>query len=210
MRRFRPTRRPLMPERTLPHLFEESVAAFPGNVLIWEKTGPTLRADDVRRTCGPSSAASPPVFWASGSAQGDRAALISEGRRDWIVAELGILYARARSTCPYRSRWTSSDDLKFRLAHSGCRMAVVSEVPTGEGPPGQERPARSGPDGRPGRYRVPGQRRDRGGRGPPAEATNSSRPGPRSSRPPGLPSGRAIPPTSAIPRARRPTPRASS
>ncbi len=28
-----------MPERTLPRLFEESVKAYPGNVLIWEKAG---------------------------------------------------------------------------------------------------------------------------------------------------------------------------
>ena len=29
-----------MSERTLPRLFEESVDAYPANVLIWEKRGP--------------------------------------------------------------------------------------------------------------------------------------------------------------------------
>ena len=48
-----------MSERTLPALFEESVRAFPENVLIWEKTGRPVRADHLSRACSRSSIGSP-------------------------------------------------------------------------------------------------------------------------------------------------------
>ena len=77
-----------MPERTLPRLFEESVKAYPGNVLIWEKAGeryaPTSYAQ--MRDLVHAFAAG---LMSLGLRRGDRAALISEGRRDWIVSELG-------------------------------------------------------------------------------------------------------------------------
>ena len=41
------------------------------------------------------------------------------------MSELGILRS-GRSTCPISVKIEELTDLKFRLAHSGCRMAVVS------------------------------------------------------------------------------------
>ena len=119
-----------MPERTLPALFEESVRAFPGNTLIWEKTGdryePTTFAamrELVRRFAA--------GLMSLGLTRGDRAALISEGRRDWIAAELGILSAGAVNV-PVSVKVDELGDLKFRLAHSGCRFAVVSKSQLGK------------------------------------------------------------------------------
>jgi long-chain acyl-CoA synthetase len=113
-----------MPERTLPALFEESVKAYPDNVLVWEKTGsryePTTYAgmrDLVHRFAA--------GLLSLGLGKGDRAALIAEGRRDWIVSELGILFAGAVNV-PISVKIEELNELKFRLAHSGCRMAVVS------------------------------------------------------------------------------------
>ena len=113
-----------MPERTLPDLFEESVTAYPDNVLIWEKTGaryePTTFAEMrelVRRFAA--------GLLSLGLGKGDRVALISEGRKDWIVSELGILFTGAVNV-PISVKIEELDDLKFRLAHSGCRMAIVS------------------------------------------------------------------------------------
>ena len=60
-----------------------------------------------------------------GLGRGDRAALISEGRREWIVSELGILYTGAVNV-PISVKVDELGDLKFRLAHSGCRLAIVS------------------------------------------------------------------------------------
>jgi long-chain acyl-CoA synthetase len=119
-----------MPERTLPGLFEESVSAYPQNVLIWEKAGsryePTTYAE--MRTLVHRFAAG---LLSLGLGKGDRAALISEGRRDWIVSELGILYAGAINV-PISVRVDELGDLKFRLAHSGCRLAVVSRSQLGK------------------------------------------------------------------------------
>jgi long-chain acyl-CoA synthetase len=115
-----------MPERTLPGLFEESVRAYPANVLIWEKRGgaryePTSYAE--MRALVHTFAAG---LLALGLGPGDRAALIAEGRRDWVAAELGILTVGAIDV-PVSIKVEELSDLKFRLAHSGCRLAVVSK-----------------------------------------------------------------------------------
>ena len=60
-----------------------------------------------------------------GLKKGDRAALISEGRNDWVASELGILFAGAVNV-PISVRVDELSDLKFRLAHAGCRMVIVS------------------------------------------------------------------------------------
>ena len=60
-----------------------------------------------------------------GLEKGDRVALISEGRNDWVMAELGILYCGAVNV-PVSVKIDELDDLKFRLLHAGCRMAIVS------------------------------------------------------------------------------------
>jgi long-chain acyl-CoA synthetase len=60
-----------------------------------------------------------------GIRKGDRAALLSEGRNDWIVAELGILFAGAINV-PLSVKLEEAAELKFRLAHSGCETAIVS------------------------------------------------------------------------------------
>jgi long-chain acyl-CoA synthetase len=113
-----------MTERTLPALFEESVLAYPGNVLIWEKSGgryePTTYAG-----LQPLVHRFAAGLMSLGLAKGDRAALISEGRKDWIVSELGILFAGGINV-PISVRVDELGDLKFRLSHSGCRLAVVS------------------------------------------------------------------------------------
>ena len=114
-----------MPERTLPALFEDSVKAHPDNVLIWEKEGPRYEPTTY-------SGMRPLVhrFAAGlmdmGLAKGDRAALISEGRRDWVMSELGILFIGAINV-PISVKIDELGDLKFRLAHSGCRVAIVSK-----------------------------------------------------------------------------------
>jgi long-chain acyl-CoA synthetase len=113
-----------MSERTLPALFETSVEAFPENVLIWEKPGPRYEPT--------TYAAMRPIvrrfaagLLSLGLRKGDRAALIAEGRRDWLMSELGLLYLGAVNV-PISVRVDELADLKFRLTHSGCRMVIVS------------------------------------------------------------------------------------
>ena len=119
-----------MAERTLPQLFEDSVSAYPNNVLMWEKKdgryqGTTyLEARPLVRRFAAG-------LKALGLAKGDRAALISEGRNDWLVSELGVLYNGAVNV-PISVKIDELSDLKFRLAHSGTRFVIVSKSQAGK------------------------------------------------------------------------------
>jgi len=111
-------------QRTLPRLLETSAEKYGNNVLMWEKK---------------DKAYQPMTYWemrerihqfaagllSLGVAKGDRLALISEGRTDWVTAELGILYTGAINV-PISVKLDELSELKFRLAHSGARMVVVS------------------------------------------------------------------------------------
>ncbi len=110
--------------RTLPALFEASVERFAENVLFREKADGAWRDYTYRemRVLVHQCAAG---LQALGLAKGDRVALISEGRREWPVSELGILYTGAINV-PISVRIEELGELKFRLAHAGCRMAIAS------------------------------------------------------------------------------------
>ncbi len=109
---------------TLPALFEASAARFTDNVLVREKrdgawqetTYGELRALVHRCAAGLKDL---------GLAKGDRVALISEGRLEWPVSELGILYAGAINV-PISVKIEELGELTFRLAHAGCRMVIAS------------------------------------------------------------------------------------
>lgn len=110
--------------KTIPVLFEDCVARFPTNIMMWEKkkdayTGTAYEElQKLVYQCGAG-------LMSLGVRKGDRIALIAEGRNDWVVAELGILYAGAVNV-PLSVKIEELSDLKFRLAHSGTRMIIVS------------------------------------------------------------------------------------
>ena len=60
-----------------------------------------------------------------GIEKGDRIALLSEGRNDWVVAELGILYCGAINV-PLSVKIDELSELQFRISHAQCRAAFVS------------------------------------------------------------------------------------
>ena len=66
-------------------------------------------------------------FMALGLNKGDKVALISEGRNDWIFTELGILYAGAVNV-PLSFKLESDLDLTFRINHSDSRFVVASRT----------------------------------------------------------------------------------
>ncbi|MHB8094763.1 MAG: AMP-dependent synthetase/ligase [Candidatus Aminicenantales bacterium] len=119
-----------MPERTLPRLFEDSVRQYPDRILIWEKKEDRYEGTSYSRmrTRVHEFAAG---LMRLGLKKGDRVALIAEGRNDWIMSELGILFAGAVNV-PVSVKIEELADLKFRLSHSGCRMAVVSRSQLGK------------------------------------------------------------------------------
>lgn len=115
-----------MKQRTLPNLFNDSVEKFSENILMWEKKedkflGSTYKQiqESVHRFAA--------GLLSLGVNKGDRIALISEGRNLWVISELGILFTGAINV-PVSTKVEELTDLKFRLAHSGCRMVVVSRL----------------------------------------------------------------------------------
>ena len=114
----------IAPHRTLPQMFEESVARYSSNVMMWEKGGESYTGTtyaEMRQSVHECAAGLIDL----GIKKGDRLALVSEGRNDWVISELGILYAGAINV-PLSVKIEELSDLRFRLAHSGCRMVIVS------------------------------------------------------------------------------------
>jgi long-chain acyl-CoA synthetase len=115
---------PMSEARTLPRLFEASADRFGNQVFLLER-----RADRYEGTTYAETRRQVHRLAAGllrlGLEKGDRVALISEGRNDWVVAELGILYCGAVNV-PISVKIDELADLEFRLLHSGCRMAIVS------------------------------------------------------------------------------------
>ncbi len=110
--------------RTIPNLFEQSCEKFSTNILLWEKKSDTYSGLTYTQ-------AKEHVYLVAaglmelGIQKGDRIAMISEGRNDWVIAEVGMLYAGAINV-PLSVKLDELNDLKFRLLHSGARMAIVS------------------------------------------------------------------------------------
>lgn len=110
---------------TMPMLFEESVKKFPNNILMMEKqdgkyVGTTYKEMQtlIHNFAG--------GLIKLGFQKGDRVALISEGRNDWVMSELGIVFIGAINV-PISVKIEELNDLKFRLAHSGCKYIIVSK-----------------------------------------------------------------------------------
>ncbi|MGA9407628.1 MAG: AMP-binding protein [Bacteroidota bacterium] len=115
-----------MTQRTIPQLFETSVEKYSNNILLWEKRGEKYEGAtyrDIHSTVYQFASG----LLGNGIQKEDRVALIAEGRNDWLVSELGILYAGAINV-PLSVKLNELSELKFRLAHSGCRMAIVSST----------------------------------------------------------------------------------
>lgn len=111
-------------QRTIPMLLETSSIKYSSNILLWEKktdayiglTYSKFKAEVYRCAAG---------LMSIGIKKGDRIAMISEGRNDWVIAEVGMLYAGAINV-PISVKLDELVDLKFRLLHSGARMVIVS------------------------------------------------------------------------------------
>ena len=66
------------------------------------------------------------AFMSLGLNKGERVALLSEGRKLWVIGELGILYAGGVDV-PLSIKLEESNDLLFRINHSDSRFVVVSQ-----------------------------------------------------------------------------------
>ncbi|MBN1939545.1 MAG: AMP-binding protein, partial [Candidatus Aminicenantes bacterium] len=111
--------------RTLPRLMESSAAKYPDNPMMWEKKTDAYEPTSYARMRERIHAFGAGLM-SLGLNKGDRVALISEGRNDWVMSEMGILYCGAINV-PLSIKLDEPSDLKFRLSHSGCRFVIVSQ-----------------------------------------------------------------------------------
>ena len=109
--------------QTLVHLFEDSVRKYGDNNLLWEKKSDKYEATNFRETKNFVYKFAAGLI-ELGVEKGDKLALLSEGRNDWVYSELGILYTGAINV-PLSVK-LDSKEIKFRLNHSEARMLIVS------------------------------------------------------------------------------------
>jgi long-chain acyl-CoA synthetase len=110
--------------KTLISLFEEKAAQHANRPLLWEKQNGQYTATTYAETREKVRQFAAGLL-NMGVQKGDRIALLSEGRNDWIIGELAILYTGAINV-PLSVKLDATTELKFRLSHSGSKMVVVS------------------------------------------------------------------------------------
>ena len=112
-------------KRTIIDLFEQSVAKFGQKEFLLEKHNgkfePTsyyaTKIEALRIGAG---------LAALGIERGDRVSILAEGCNNWIISELGLLYAGAISV-PLSIKLEEANDLLFRLKHSDAKLIFVSK-----------------------------------------------------------------------------------
>ncbi len=110
--------------KTIVQLLESSAQKFADNPYLLEKKTDKYEATTFRETKEQVYQVAAGLI-ALGVKKGDRLALISESRTDWVISELGVLYAGAVNV-PLSILLKEGADLRFRLEHSGARMVIVS------------------------------------------------------------------------------------
>ncbi len=113
-----------MSTKSLPHLFEKSVEQFSDNTFLWEKKESHYKGLTYQETYDRVQKYAAGLL-KNGLKKGDRVALISEGRNDWVISELAVLYCGGVSV-PLSVKIEEDSDLRFRLSHAGCKAIVIS------------------------------------------------------------------------------------
>lgn len=112
-------------QKTLPMLFEESVKKYPNNILMWEKKTDKYVGTTYKEMQGIIHEFAAGLLQL-GLQKGERTALIAEGRNDWVMSEMGILFVGGIDV-PISVKIDELNELKFRLMHSGCKFVIVSK-----------------------------------------------------------------------------------
>jgi len=111
--------------KTIIELFETAVLNYPDNEYLWEKKGVKYEGTtykETRRYVLNLAAGLVDI----GFKKGDRAALVADGRNDWIISELGMLYAGGVNV-PLSIR-LETNEIAFRIKHSGAKFIFVSKL----------------------------------------------------------------------------------
>lgn len=110
--------------KTIIDLFESSVQKYGKNTFLWEKKTTEFEPITYEETKEQVYRLAAGLIF-NGVQAGDKVALLSEGRNDWIIGELAILYTGAVNV-PLSVKLEESNDLIFRLKHSESKYIMVS------------------------------------------------------------------------------------
>jgi long-chain acyl-CoA synthetase len=110
--------------KTLLEFFDQSADRFFANTFLWENKGNGYIGMTYGETKDQVCRFAAGLI-SMGIKHGDRIALLSEARNDWVICELGILYTGAVNV-PLSVRMNEPAEIIFRLNHSGARMIIVS------------------------------------------------------------------------------------
>lgn len=109
--------------KSIIELFETAVEKYPDNIYLWEKKEGRYQGTTYRETREQVLNLSAGLV-SEGLKKGDRCGLLSDGRNDWIISELAMLYAGGVNV-PLSIR-LQENELIFRLQHSGTKFLFVS------------------------------------------------------------------------------------
>jgi long-chain acyl-CoA synthetase len=110
--------------KTIIDLLENSAQKYANNPYILEKKTDRYEALTYKETKEQVYKVAAGLL-ALGIKKGDRIALLSESRTDWVISELGILHTGAVNV-PLSIILKEGADLKFRLEHSETRWVIIS------------------------------------------------------------------------------------
>ncbi len=110
--------------RTIINLFESSVQKYSDNIFLWQHDNTKYVGTSYYKTRERVHAFAAGLMQ-MGLKYGDRVTLLAEGRNDWVISELSILYNGAINV-PLSVRLSESEELRFRLNHSSSKMAISS------------------------------------------------------------------------------------
>jgi long-chain acyl-CoA synthetase len=113
-----------MKKNTLIDLLETSVEKFGDNTFLLEKTTDRFEPTTYKEVKKQAMEIGAGLV-ALGVKKGDTVSILSEGRNDWIIGELGLFYAGAVSV-PLSVKLEESNDLLFRLRHGDVSAIMVS------------------------------------------------------------------------------------
>ncbi|MEI6122876.1 MAG: AMP-binding protein [Bacteroidota bacterium] len=109
---------------TIPELFKNAVKRYGRNPLLWEKTTNeyiSMSYDAAyKKVCVVAQG-----LLSLGLKKNDKVVLLSEGRSDWIISELAVLFSGGVCV-PVSVKIDELLELKFRIDHSDSRYIIVS------------------------------------------------------------------------------------
>ncbi len=111
--------------KTIPQLFEESVDKYSANPLILEKENGKYRPQTYKEIKERVYNVAAGLI-KLGIKQGDRVVLLAEGRSEWLIAELAVLYIGAADV-PLSVKLNEPSELLFRIQHSESKWIITSD-----------------------------------------------------------------------------------